>query len=449
MMACSRQLASYLLLLTTVCLCTLAGCTPPVVRHANATSWQPTRQLSEDERMEMSVVVLGETVGPDGACRVIRDSVAKASQCPLEDRALLLATCGITAVHFGATDEAKRALDESLRIMEAIIYDPAKAQEILSLSGEERTKVFKGEPHERAVCNLYRGLLYLADGDFENARACFLAGEMQSRRSTDDAMGNGTWVSLEYLQALSDELCPSQRGLRFPSELPQGIELGSFGDGDDTLLVVVGGFAPAKIHERTDEGFGLSYVQMSSRFSGFRVRENPVASSGPSPSATRPHPTSQPASNVDTWNNELFPVCLRHPSEDLYVQALSNGRREMDKVLQAKERLARQRDAGGDTAEGVAMVSSQFGIYGLPVTLIALIAGSSSRDAAAKADATADVRQITALPGCIGLAGFKAPGKQVAIEALDSNGSVICSKQVAIGPPANGGINVVVVRVYM
>ena len=40
-------------------------------------------------------------------------------------------------------------------------------------------KHFKGEPYERAMSYYYRGLLYMLEEDYENARACFKAGIIQ------------------------------------------------------------------------------------------------------------------------------------------------------------------------------------------------------------------------------------------------------------------------------
>lgn len=38
---------------------------------------------------------------------------------------------------------------------------------------DEKLKVFKGEPYERAMCNFYLGVTYYLQHDYHNARACF------------------------------------------------------------------------------------------------------------------------------------------------------------------------------------------------------------------------------------------------------------------------------------
>ena len=94
--------------------------------------------------------------GEAGSTGGDRKALLNAQRVPLETRALMLANIGIAAAHMGAIEEARTALDGALQIMNAVIYDPKKSQEIARLSGEERTKIFKGEPHERALCNMYR-----------------------------------------------------------------------------------------------------------------------------------------------------------------------------------------------------------------------------------------------------------------------------------------------------
>ena len=80
---------------------------------------------------------------------------------------------GVAAFETGEVEEAGKAFDEALNRIEAIYADNEKAEAARSKFVKENAKDFKGEPYERAMAYYYRGLAYLAEGDYENARASF------------------------------------------------------------------------------------------------------------------------------------------------------------------------------------------------------------------------------------------------------------------------------------
>ncbi len=83
------------------------------------------------------------------------------------------------AMKTGRTGQAALELDQAISSIESVFgYDEA-ARKARSLWYEEGSKVFKGEPYERAMAFYYRGLIFLKTGDLENARACFKNGMMQ------------------------------------------------------------------------------------------------------------------------------------------------------------------------------------------------------------------------------------------------------------------------------
>lgn len=84
---------------------------------------------------------------------------------------------GLAAIEVGEYDIAKAALDESILRIESIYANDKNAEKAKSLWNEEKVKDFKGEPYERSMTYYYRGLLYLKDGDYQNARASFLSAE--------------------------------------------------------------------------------------------------------------------------------------------------------------------------------------------------------------------------------------------------------------------------------
>ncbi|MGR9051769.1 MAG: hypothetical protein ACU84J_03905 [Gammaproteobacteria bacterium] len=100
---------------------------------------------------------------------------------------------------YGDFDEAAWAFDQSLSRIETIYADDPKAEAAKSKFSEESVKDFKGEPYERAMAYYYRGILYLIEGDYENARAAFKMGEFQDTLSSKEQF-QSDFALLNYLQ---------------------------------------------------------------------------------------------------------------------------------------------------------------------------------------------------------------------------------------------------------
>lgn len=94
---------------------------------------------------------------------------------------------GLAALETAHYRIAARSLDAAITRIEAIYANNPSAQKAKSLFAAEKVKDFKGEPYERAMTYFYRGLLYARVGDYENARASFLAAEEQSMMSESES----------------------------------------------------------------------------------------------------------------------------------------------------------------------------------------------------------------------------------------------------------------------
>jgi hypothetical protein len=81
---------------------------------------------------------------------------------------------------------AKPALDDAILRIDSVFSDNANAAKARKLWYDEGSKDFKGEPYERAMVFMYRGLIYLHDADYENARAAFRRGLMQDAFAEED-----------------------------------------------------------------------------------------------------------------------------------------------------------------------------------------------------------------------------------------------------------------------
>lgn len=418
------------------------GCQAPgPIKTVDGGDWvetgsRPAPQLSD----YVEIAMLGATRPSQAKQSAVRNALEDAWQEPLKTRALALADVGIAAAHLGAISEAREALDGALDIMEAVIYDPAKSREIESLPGEERTKIFKGEPHERAMCNLYRGLIYLADADYEAARACFRRADMDRARVEDNGSRDGEWLSLEYLTAVSDALCPSQLGIEWMRAVPEDLQLDPYLPGDNVLMVVMSGGSPGKVHRQGGNEHGLAYRRGPGQVATVRIVQNPEELTLP-----------QAETSFQTISTGFPPAPtsileLTRPTEDLFLQAVSNGRREVDKLLAAKQQAADTSAGCGDASETIGMV-----IAGIPYVNLALypllIIGSVGRGTAAGTDSTADLRSIVG-PGLIHIATLEAISGRTAVQVTGDSGNLLGENHVTIRPDSNRRLQVVLVRVY-
>jgi tetratricopeptide (TPR) repeat protein len=105
---------------------------------------------------------------------------------------------GLAALEDGHFDIAEKAFDAAITRIEAVYADNPSAKKAKSVFAAERVKDFKGEPYERAMTLYYRGLLYLRSGDYQNARASFLAAEWQSTLSENEAY-DSSFGLMDYL----------------------------------------------------------------------------------------------------------------------------------------------------------------------------------------------------------------------------------------------------------
>lgn len=96
---------------------------------------------------------------------------------------LNLVQLGLAAMESGQYEVAKKAFDLAIARIDAIYADDPNAQKAKSVWNEEKVKDWKGEPYERAMVYYYRGLLYLKDGEYDNAAASFKAADYQDTQA--------------------------------------------------------------------------------------------------------------------------------------------------------------------------------------------------------------------------------------------------------------------------
>ncbi len=435
------------------------GCHAPEPKvRVDGSTWTASEYDETQRPRVIDVACLGQTVVRSEVKKTLIKHLGTADNSPLENRALTMCSLGVCATHLGDLEIARNALDSSLEIMDAIIYDPEKVKEVAALPGQERTKIFKGESHERAICNLYRGLVYLADGDYENARACFLRADMYkpARAGGEDT---GNWLSLRFLAAYADFYCPTKMGLHGLIDVPEDLEINVFSSSDDTLIVVLTGLCPAKRHQHGGKLHGLTYSPVPSKVSAIEVYASVDEQYQTSEYATATETDDYPDRSADSERPIHLVSCdelredakrplyrITKPSEDIYIQAASNGRREMDKLLAAKQQSKEFGQGVGDASEVIASV-----IMGIPFVNLAVyplfIASAVSKDASAKADSTADLRSIHA-PGYIYIATVDSSLEPYRLKVYSDNGALLGESVLQNSKQVTSRPIVYIVRVY-
>jgi len=297
------------------------------------------------------------------------------------DRDRVLNQMEIGARSFWKGDHAgsKAALDDAIGQIGAVFANNPDAAKARQLWYDEGSKTFKGEPYERAMVFLYRGLDYLRDGDFENARAAFRQGQMQDAFA-EESQNRADFGLLVFLEAwashqngdeeLRDEALQQLKTLRpdFPG----------IGKDHDTLVLIETGGAPRKLGDGADHSYFVYRRGKNIAVNGAEVIKagQPIAA---------------------------------YRMEDIYWQASTRGGREVDKILQGKAQFkAGTGTVGSVLADGVTAYSDVAGAStaGAAVGAVAgvfLIVSSSTKP-------QADTRYWSSLPDAVHVLTLSSKG---------------------------------------
>lgn len=288
---------------------------------------------------------------------------------------------------------ARPALDDAILRIDSVFSDNANAAKARKLWYDEGSKDFKGEPYERAMVFLYRGLIYLHDADYENARAAFRRGLMQDAFAEED-QNRSDFALLLFLDAwashlngdtdLRDETLVQLKKLR-PT-------YGGIGEKDDTLVLVETGMAPRKLGDGASHSF---FVYRR----GKPILENQVQ-----------------------VMNGAAPM-QAYPMEDIFYQASTRGGREIDKILAGKAQFKAVTGGVGsflsDTTVALSSNNAAFsanGQYGDAVAAVGVLSGvflivsSNSKP-------QADVRTWSALPDTVHVLTLASGGRPMTLNA--------------------------------
>lgn len=248
------------------------------------------------------------------------------------NRVLNQVRAGLAAFEAGDLRAAAASFDDALNRIETIYADNPKAEKARSTFVPERAKDFKGESYERAMAYYYRGLVYLAQGDYGNARAVFQGGQLQDafaeqeRYQSDFAVLDvlSGWASqCEGNSVLAREFYGRAIVTRPDIHIPAA--------GDRILAIADMGLPPAKANGG-DHGEYLIYL---------------------------PPDDVPEASAAFIAGGVAYDA---HTGEDIYWQASTRGGRQVDRILAGKAQFK-------DAAAGV-------GVAALALTDVALDAAA-------------------------------------------------------------------------
>ena len=284
---------------------------------------------------------------------------------------------GFAEFRAGKLKPAERLFDQVLNNIETVFADSESARKARSLWYSEDNKAYKGEPYERSMAYYYRGLLYLLNTEYGNARASFLGGLMQDAFA-EEAQHRSDFASLMLLSAWSARLMGSaylekdgfEELLKFRPDfiLPDASH--------NTLVVVETGAAPRKLAD------GIGHYELVYR-KGKGLEDVTVALSSKGASLN------------------LYPI------EDLFWQASTRGGRQVDRIIKGKAVFKSEQAAFGSglsKAANNALVVSELFEESSEIALISgalSLIGVGQMAVSTKVDARVDTRYWSTLPAML------------------------------------------------
>ena len=318
------------------------------------------------------------------------------------NRVLNLLRSGLAAMQLGHDAVAVRAFDDALLTIETMYGGDETAARARSTFAAEDRKTFRGEPYERAMAFYYRGILYLMEGDYENARASFRSGILQDTLAEQEEYRQD-FALLEFLEGWSSQ-CNGDAGL--------AAEAYALAHGHNAALVL-----PAADHNLLVlADLGHAPVKFAAGEYGelLRIRKN----------RTDYVP-------VDAFELDGTAAALGN-AESVLWQAQTRGGRQFDAILEGKAQFKAGAEEVAETAGTVAEVGVAVGTTGLLTGdedmanvggVMTAAGGLVSIVAGATAGATrpeADTRQWDNLPEVVAFGTYRAGGA-AAVGGLPGN----------------------------
>jgi hypothetical protein len=317
---------------------------------------------------------------------------------PPRDRVLWQYRTASAAMRQGNFALAKQYLDDALLTLGGIYGNDPNARKARSYFHGEAKKTFIGEPYERSMAYIYRGILYWMDGEPDNARACFRSAEFEDSDAASHEYA-GDWVLPDYLDGLATMKLggDGMDAFKRAQAVARGIKLPPYNPKANVLFFLEFGSGPTK--------FATGQYGEELRFHAV------------------PSPVTSADIRVDSLN---IPVA---PTDDVVFQATTRGGRVMDHVLGNKAVFKTATDVAGNAAiiGGLTTAAVSGDQTAQAVGLGIALAGVVSKVVSAATVPTADTRSWDNLPHYLSLACLPLPVGQhvVTVQFLDPSGRVL------------------------
>jgi hypothetical protein len=334
---------------------------------------------------------------------------------PKKDKGMWEYRTAAAAMRQGKFEEAKQYLDDALLTLQGIYGPDPNAKKARGYFHAEAKKTFIGEPYERSMAYIYRGILYWMDGQPDNARACFRSAELEDSDAEKHEYA-GDWVLPDYLDGLATAKLGGDGSDAFKraQTSAKGIKLPPYEPKDNVLVFLEFGPGPTK--------YATGQYAQELRF---RTPQSPVHSA---------------ELRVDSLS---IPV---YPTDDVCFQATTRGGRVMDHILGHKAVFKTATDVAGTAAimggAGTLMANNGHDSTANAVGAGLMVAGILTKVVSEATTPEADIRDWNNLPRYLSFACFPlSPGPHsVNVEFRDSYGRVLpnLTKTVSFEVPANG-----------
>jgi hypothetical protein len=329
---------------------------------------------------------------------IMADAPNAIANGPPRDRVLWEYRLAAAAMRRGQFDLAKRNLDDALLTLGGIYGKDADAKKARGYFHVEARKTFIGEPYERSMAYVYRGILYWMDGEPDNARACFRSAEFEDGDAENHEYA-GDWVLPEYLDGLATTKLHGDGSDAFKraQAIAKGVTLPPYLPNANALFFIEFGPGPTK--------FATGHYGEEPRF------------------RTAPSPVTSAELKVDALQ---IPIA---PTDDVSFQATTRGGRVMDHILGNKAVFKSTTDTIGNVAliGGLTTAAMSRDRTTQEVGLGIALAGLVSKVVSGATTPAADTRSWDNLPRYLSFVSLPLPlGQHVAtIQFHDSAGQVL------------------------
>ena len=319
---------------------------------------------------------------------------------PPRDRVLWQYRTAAAAMRQGNYSLAKQYLDDALLTLGGIYGNDPNARKARSYFHGEAKKTFIGEPYERSMAYIYRGIIYWMDGEPDNARACFRSAEFEDSDAEKHEYA-GDWVLADYLDGLATAKLggDGMDAFKRAQALARGVKLPPYNPKANVLLFLEFGPGPTK-YAAGQYGEELRIRTVPSRVTSAEVR-------------------------VDSLR---FAVA---PTDDVCFQATTRGGRVMDHILGNKAVFKGTTDTVGNVAliGGLTTAAVSRDRTAQEVGLGIALAGLVSKVVSAATVAAADTRTWDNLPHYLSFACLPLPVGQhvVTVQFLDPSHRVLAN----------------------